>query len=124
MRVGTALAFSLCLIPAAAPAQQSCLMSAQIWRWKPLDRRTLIVQDTIHRQFKVTLYSPCPGIDFNIGAAILSHGNTALDCVRRGDVVVHRGYGIGDRCPIKSVEPYTAEMQRADDAAAAQDAPH
>ena len=99
-------------------------MSAQIWSWKPLDRRTLIVEDTIHRQFKVTLYGPCPGIDFNIGAAILSHGNSALDCVRKGDVVVHRGYGLGNRCPIKSVEPYTPEMQRADEAAAAQTAPH
>jgi hypothetical protein len=108
-----------------ASAQQSCLMSAQIWSWKPLDRRTLIVQDTIHREFKLTLYGPCPGIDYNIGAAIISHGNTALHCVRPGDVVVHRGYGMGDRCPIKSVELYTPQMQHADEAAAAAQAgPH
>ena len=124
MRTLAALGFVVCLVPAAAAAQQNCLMSAQIWSWKPLDRRTLVVQDTIHREFKVTLFGPCPGIDYNISAAIVSHGNTALDCVRPGDVVVHRGYGMGNRCPIKSVELYTPDMQRADHAAAAQASPH
>jgi len=125
MRVPAALAFFVCLVPAAAAAQQSCLMSAQIWRWKPLDRRTVIIEDTIHREFKVTLYGPCPAIDYNFNAAIVSNGNTALACVRPGDVVVHRGYGMGNRCPIKSVELYTPEMKRADEAAAAASAaPH
>lgn len=125
MRVSPALVFALCLIPVAASAQQNCLMSEQIWSWKPLDQRTLVVEDKVHRQFKVSLYGPCPGIDYNIGAAIVSHSNTALDCVRPGDVVVHRGYGLGNRCPIKSVELYTLAMQRADEAAAAaQSAPH
>lgn len=125
MRAITPLVIGLCLVPVAASAQQNCLMSDQIWRWTPLDQRTLIVQDKVHREFKVSLYGPCPGIDYNIGAAIVSNGNTALDCVRPGDVVVHRGYGIGNRCPIKSVELYTPEMQRADQAAAAASAaPH
>ena len=119
MKVPATLALVICAVSTAASAQQSCLMSAQIWSWKPLDRRTLIVQDTIHREFKVTLYGPCPGIDYNISGTIISHGNTALDCVRPGDVVVHRGYGMGNRCPIKSVELYTPEMQRSDEAAAA-----
>jgi hypothetical protein len=119
MRARAALVTALCLVPMAASAQQNCLMSDQIWRWKPLGERTLIVQDKVHREFKVSLYGPCPGIDYNIGAAIVSHGNTALDCVQPGDVVVHRGYGMGNRCPIKSVERYTPEMQRADQAAAA-----
>jgi hypothetical protein len=118
MRTAVAFAFAFCLLPAAASAQQSCLVSAQIWSWKPLDRKTLVVQDTIHRKFKVSLYAPCPGIDFNIGAAIQTRGNTALDCVGRGDVVIHRGYGIGNRCLIKSVELYTPAMQKEDAAAA------
>ncbi|MBV8799937.1 MAG: hypothetical protein JO208_09035 [Alphaproteobacteria bacterium] len=116
MNTRTAMAVVLSLLPTPALAQQNCLVSAQIWSWNPLNRKTLIVQDTIHRQFKVTLYGPCPGIDYNIGAAIVSHGNTALDCVRPGDVVVHRGYGMGNRCLIKSVEPYTGAMQKADEA--------
>jgi hypothetical protein len=94
-------------------------MAAQIWNWKVLDRRTLIVEDIAHRPFRVTLYGPCPGIDFNLSAAFLTRGNTALDCVRAGDEVIHRGYGVGNRCPIKSVEPYTPAMQKADAAAAA-----
>ena len=125
MRAIAPLVVGLCLVSVAASAQQNCLMSDQIWRWRPLDQRTVIVQDKVHREFKVSLYGPCPNIDYNIGATIVSHGNTALDCVRPGDVVVHRGYGMGNRCPIKSVELYTPEMQRADEAAAAASAaPH
>jgi hypothetical protein len=104
---------------APAAAQSACLMAGQIWSWKPLDRRILIVEDTVHRQFKVTLLGPCPGIDFNLGAAIVSRGNSQLDCVRPGDVVVHRGFGMGNTCPIRAVELYTPAMQKADEAAAA-----
>lgn len=92
-----------------AVAQPACLVANQVWNWKPLDRRTLIVEDTVHRQFKVTLYGYCPGIDFDVGAAFLSRGNTQLDCLRPGDLMIHRGYGLGNRCPIKSVEPFTPD---------------
>jgi len=103
----------------AAPAQQACLTVNQIWTWKPLDRKTLVVEDTVHRKFKVSLYGPCPNIEYNLGAAFISRGNTQLDCLRPGDMVVHRGYGIGNRCPIKLVQPYTPAMQKADEATAA-----
>lgn len=95
----------LILLPGPAVAQQSCLMVGQVWNWKALDRRTLIVEDIARHPFKVTLYGPCPGIDLNLRAAFLSRGNGALDCLRAGDEVIHRGYGVGNRCPIKSVEP-------------------
>lgn len=116
-----ALIALMVLTPAAAVAQSGCLMSAQVWSWKPLDRRTLIVEDTAHRQFKVALYAPCPGIDFNIGAAMITKGNSMLDCVRPGDMIVHRGFGMGNQCPIKSVELYSPPTQKADQPAAAAD---
>src|ERR1041385_2849345 len=119
MKTATAFAFALCLVPAAASAQQSCLVLNQIWSWRPADnsRRVLIVQDTIHRNFKVTLAGPCPNIDYNVRAAFESNGTSNLDCLRRGDLVVHRSYGVGNRCVVQSVEPYTASMQKADQAA-------
>lgn len=120
MRLLVAAGLALMLLPASsAIAEQACLVAAQVWNWKALDRRTLIVEDIAHHPFKVTLYGPCPGIDLNLRAAFLTRGNTALDCLRPGDEVIHRGYGAGNRCPIKSVEPYTPEMQKADAAAAA-----
>ena len=100
-------------------AQQACLMAGQIWKWMPLDRKTLIVEDTVHRKFKVTLYGICPNLDFNVGAAFISRGNSQLDCLRAGDMVVHRGYAAGNQCPIRSVQLYTPAMQKADEAAAA-----
>src|SRR4051794_35983241 len=116
MRTATALAFALCLAPAAASAQQSCLVLNQIWSWRATDnsKRVLIVQDTIHRSFKVTLAGPCPNIDYNVRAGFESNGTSNLDCLRRGDLVVHHGYGVGGRCVVQSVEPYTAAMQKAD----------
>lgn len=122
MKFAAALALALSLVPFAASAQTSCLRSSQIWKWKPLDRRTMVIEDMVHRQFKVSLYGPCPGIDYNLGAKILSNANSALACVRPGDVVVHRGYGVGNRCPIKSIELYTPAMEKADEATAAQTA--
>ena len=119
MRAATALAFVLCLAPAVASAQQSCLVLNQIWSWRPADssKRVLIVQDRIHRDFRVTLAGPCPNIDYNLRAGFESNGTSNLDCLRRGDLVVHRGYGVGNRCVVQSVEPYTAAMQKADEAA-------
>lgn len=103
----------------SASAQQSCLMVGQIWSWKPLDRKSVIVENKIHQKFKVTFYGPCPNLEYNLGAAFVSRGNTQLDCLRRGDMLVHRGYGSGNQCPIKSVEFYAPVIQKGGQAAKA-----
>lgn len=113
----TAAAWIGLIAPAAA--QSTCLLPKQILRWTSLDRQTLIVENLAHQKFRLSLFGPCPGIDFNVGAAIKTQGTTGLDCVRSGDVVLHRGFGQGNRCPIKSVELYTPAMEKADQAAAA-----
>jgi hypothetical protein len=104
---------------APARAQSVCLMPTQILRWTSLDRQTLIVENLAHQKFRLALFGPCPGIDFDVGAVIKTQGTTGLDCVRGGDVVLHRGFGQGNRCPIKSVELYTPAMEKADQAATA-----
>jgi hypothetical protein len=104
---------------ATALAQSACLMPTQIYRWTSLGREALIVENLAHQRFRLLLFGPCPGIDYNVDAAIKTQGTSNLDCVRRGDVILHRGYGLGNRCPIKSVELYTPAMERADQAAAA-----
>lgn len=106
-------------LTASAMAQSTCLMPTQILRWTSLDRQTLIVENLAHQKFRLSLFGPCPGIDFDVGAVIKTQGTTGLDCVRQGDVVLHRGFGQGNRCPIKSVELYTPAMEKADQAAAA-----
>jgi Family of unknown function (DUF6491) len=114
--LATVLATLTCL---PATAQSVCLRLNQIWRWNSLNERALTIEDLSHRVFKLTLTGPCPNINFNVNAMIQSHGTSALDCVQPGDVVIHRGYGLGNRCPIRSVELYTPEMRKADEAAAA-----
>lgn len=108
-----------CLASATARADQSCLVIRQVYNWDVVDPQTLIVEDLSHNKFKVTLMGPCPHIEYNLGVGFKSFGNTSLDCLRRGDQVVHNGAGMGNTCPIKSVEQYTPAMQKADQAAAA-----
>jgi hypothetical protein len=111
--------FAVALAPRSAAAQSDCLRLNQIWRWNSLNDRILTIEDLSHRVFKVTLMGPCLNIDFNVNAVIQSHGTGPLDCVKPADVVVHRGFGAGNRCPIKSVELYTPERRKADEAVAA-----
>ncbi|HEY8949540.1 MAG TPA: DUF6491 family protein [Rhizomicrobium sp.] len=111
---------------AAAPAFASptCLSINQIYNFDAPDNKTLIVEDNSHNKFKVTLFSGCMGLTFKEGLAFKSVGGTGLSCLAAGDAVFTRNMGTGpQRCPIRSVVPYTAEMQKADaDAAAAKKA--
>jgi hypothetical protein len=108
-----------CLVSAPAMADRSCLVIRQVYNWDVVDPQTLVVENIAHDKFKVTLTGPCPHIEYNLGVGFKSFANTSLDCLRRGDQIVHNGVGLGNTCPIKSVEPYTPAMQKADQAAAA-----
>jgi hypothetical protein len=113
---------------AAAPAFAAgarCLQLGQIYNWKTLDDKTLIVEDDFHDKFKVSLLSVCPGLSFKERIGFKSFGPAmSLTCVSAGDSIVTRDFATGgQRCAIRSVEPYTAAMQKADaDAAAAKKA--
>ncbi len=120
MKTGiAATALLACLAAAPAMADPSCLMIRQIYNWNVVDPRTLIVENIAHDKFKVSLTIPCPHIEYNMDVRFKSLGLGGLDCLRKGDELVHNGAGMGSICPIKSIEPYTAAMQQADEAAAA-----
>jgi hypothetical protein len=116
----SAIALLACLVTLPALADRpTCLVIRQIYNWNVVDPQTLIVENIAHSKFKVSLYGPCPHIEYNLGATFKSFSNSDLDCLRRGDQVVHNGVGLGNVCPIKSIEPYTPAMQQTDQAAAA-----
>jgi hypothetical protein len=118
----SAIALLACCVASPGLADRSaCLVIRQIYNWNAVDPQTLIVENTVHDKFKVSLSGPCPHIEYNLGARFKSFSNSDLDCLRRGDQIVHNGVGLGNVCPIKSVEPYTPTMQQADQAAAKAD---
>jgi len=112
----TALAATLLVTPALANSR--CLQQSQIYSWKALNDRTLIVEDDFHDKFKVSLMVACQQLQFHQALAFRTFSNTALACVSRGDEVLS-GTPIGPQhCPITKIEPYTADMEKADKAAA------
>ena len=110
-----ALAATLLVTPALA--NRTCLQESLIYNWKALNDRTLIVEDKFHDKFKLSLMVPCQHLQFHENLGFRIFANTALACVTKGDEVIS-GTSIGPQhCPIKTIEPYTADMEKADKAA-------
>jgi hypothetical protein len=113
-----AVGFTLLCLP--ADAQPNCLQIGQIWSWKALNNRTLIVEDNYYRKFKVGIEGFCPALPFKLNLGFQSLGGiNGLDCLRRGDQVISHDTGIPYTCPIMSIVPYTPAMEKADRATAA-----
>jgi hypothetical protein len=107
---------------AAAPAfaNPNCLELSQIWSWKALDDKTVIVEDNWHQKFKLSLMGYCPNLTFkeNLGFKVI--GGTGLSCVSKGDEVIDHDRPLGVfHCPVSNIVPYTPDMEKADKAAAA-----
>ncbi|HEX4158595.1 MAG TPA: DUF6491 family protein [Rhizomicrobium sp.] len=120
MRKVVFAAFVFGLFAASAEAQPACLQVGRIWSWKPIDKRTLIVEDELHRKFKVGLAGYCPALPYKLTLGFKSNGGIGgLDCLRKGDDVISHDIGIPYTCPVMSIAPYTSAMERADQAAAA-----
>ena len=112
-------AFVLLALALPARADTACLQIGRIWSFTPLDSRTLIVEDQLHRKFELALEGYCPRLPFKLNLAIRSAGGVnGLDCVRRGDAVISQDVGMNYTCPVMSVLPYTPEMEKADKAKA------
>jgi hypothetical protein len=106
------------LLVTPALAARTCLQQSLIYSWKALDDRTLIVEDKFHDKFRLSLMVPCQHLQFHENLGFRTFSNTALTCVAKGDEVIS-GTSIGPQhCPIKTIEPYTADMEKADKAAA------
>jgi hypothetical protein len=99
---------------------QACLRVGQIYNWKVLDNQTMVVEDLSHNKFKLGLMGYCTNLAFKERVGFKSIGGTQLSCLSAGDDVVIRDQVAGGPCPIKTIVPYTAEMEKADkDTAAA-----
>lgn len=115
---GTTFAPAMAQSSGAAPT--ACLRFGEIYDWKAQDNRTLIVEDNLHKKFKVSLMGPCPSLTFKERVGFQSRDAMRLTCMRPGDNVIVRNMGSGaQRCPIRSVVAYAPAMQKADEAAAA-----
>jgi hypothetical protein len=93
---------------AAVPvrADTACLQIGRIWSFKPLDTRTLIIEDELHRKFQVALGGYCPRLPFKVNLAIKSaSGINGLDCVKKGDTVISHDVGMSYTCPVMSIVP-------------------
>lgn len=114
-------------ILAAAPAHANsrCLQIGQVYNFKALDDKTLVVEDDFHNKFRIALMATCPTLTFKESIGFKTFGPaTALTCVSKGDDIVTRDRPMGPQiCAIKDIEPYTPAMMKADaDAAAAKKA--
>jgi hypothetical protein len=61
----------------------------------------------------------CTGLQFHMGLGFKSRGTGGLSCLAKGDSVITRDVAGPPECIIDAVVPYTAEMEKADAAAAA-----
>ena len=113
-------AFVFVLSAFPAQAETACLQAGRIWSWNPLDKKTLIVEDELHRKFKVGLAGYCPALHYKLTLGFKSNGGiSGLDCVRKGDEVISHDIGIPYTCTIMSVASYTPATEQADKATAA-----
>jgi len=114
------IALTAALAAGPALARPACLQQDQINNWRALDQRTLIVDDTFRKRFKIKLMTICQDLQFHERLAFKVIGGIGLSCLSSGDEVI-AGSDIGPQhCVIQSIEPYTPEMEKADkDAAAA-----
>jgi hypothetical protein len=123
MKTGLIVAALAVFASSAALADPNCLELAQIYSWKAVDNKTLIVEDNWHQKFKVGLMGYCPELPFRETLGFDVIGGTGLSCVSKGDfVITHEPQMGGFRCPVSSIVPYTPAMEKADKAAAAEKA--
>jgi hypothetical protein len=104
--------------PSYAQSNATCLRQVDIDSFNAPNDTTLIVKNNYHNKFKITLLGTCPSLPFKEGLAFKSFGGTRLSCISAGDSIIERNMGTGPQeCPIRKVEPYTPEMEKADFAA-------
>ena len=97
--------------------KKACLQVGRVWSWRAPDNKTLIIENDVHKKFKVELMGYCPGLTFKETIGLRSPGGSYLSCVGAGDTVFFHDVGMDMRCVISKVSAYTPEMEKADKAA-------
>ena len=119
MKTKILLAGLVCLLATPAFAEeQACLRVGQIWNWKAVGNQTLIVESETHQKFKLGLMGFCQGLNFKQTLGFKSIGGTELSCLTPGDDVFVHVLSMRQTCPIKTIDLYTPDMEKADKDAA------
>ena len=116
----TALFFLSVAGGAAASPSQICLQQDKVDGWRVLSDNALVVNDRSGKKFRLTLDGACHDLQFQTRLAFKSFSRSGLACLARNDEVdaALPGYGVpAERCRIKTIEPYTAAMENADQTA-------
>ena len=105
---------TLAVVPAAAqPAMPpsagngACLRSDSIQDWKAVDNKTLVVEDSFHNTYQVTMATACEGLRYKERVAFAPAAPVHLTCMGPGDDVAIRQLGTTSfaRCPIATITP-------------------
>ncbi|HEY1707826.1 MAG TPA: DUF6491 family protein [Rhizomicrobium sp.] len=108
---------------APASAEPACLRNIDIWSFDAPNDKTVIVENTRHLKYKVSVMGTCSGLHFHNHLAFKTLANGNLACLSKGDQVISRDEGMVGICSVTNIELYTPAMQAADKAAkAAKDA--
>jgi len=115
-----AASFSISAFAQRATAPRACLRFGEIYSWKVLDPKTVVVEDNWHHKFKMNLMGYCPNLSYRERIGFRSPGSSSLSCMTPGDELIVNQFGAGaQRCPISSIVTYTPTMEAADKAAKA-----
>jgi hypothetical protein len=105
---------TLAFLPAAAqPAMPpsagngACLRTDSIQDWKAVDNKTLVVEDSFHNTYQVTMAATCEGLQYKERVAFAPAAPVHLTCMGPGDDVAIRQLGTTSfaRCPIATITP-------------------
>ncbi len=112
MRTSLLLAAAAVLLasPALAAPGSTCIRHDQIDNWTALSDKQVVLEDISHHKVLVKLIGTCSDLKFHETLAVGGHGVTGLSCVEPGDTITTRNNGLGGRCAVVSVEPYTGSM--------------
>jgi hypothetical protein len=91
-------------------SSRACLRFGEIYNWKALDNKSLMVEDNFHNKFRVDLMGTCEGLQFKERVGFKSAGSVSLTCMSAGDDVIVRNVGTGfQRCPISSIKAWAPD---------------
>jgi Family of unknown function (DUF6491) len=81
--------------------RSSCAFVSQINNFKEVDDRTVIIETSPNRRYRVTFFDRCREMRWAIFARVESRPGV---CLSKGDVLVFGRGDISERCMIESVE--------------------
>lgn len=112
----TAVLAAIATPGAAAPTMGGgtrCVRHNDIYNWTALNDKQLVVENYRHQKVLLKLIGTCYGFKFHEAIAFRNRGGSDLDCIGPGDDVFVRDHGIGGRCAVISVSPYSGPAGKA-----------